>query len=102
MRKILLSFLCVFSLVVLSFAQDNHDGHNHDNNDQADHAEDHGNGHGHANECGHVEEDVFDPQKVAFHHISDQNIYSIGPWHFPLPCILKSDAGWDIFSSGKR
>ena len=58
MRKILLSFLCVFSLTVLSFGQEGHEGHNHDNNDQADHAEDHGNSHAHGNECGHVEEDV--------------------------------------------
>lgn len=42
----------------------------------------------------------FDPGGVAFHHISDQNIYSIGPFHFPLPCILyASGQGVDFFSS---
>ena len=44
----------------------------------------------------------FNPGAVAFHHISDQNIYSIGPWHFPLPVISwVPKKGFDIFSSGK-
>ena len=73
----------------------NHDSHDHGNGG-ADHA------HGQTNACGMAHEDptTFNAAKVAFHHISDQNIYSIGPWHFPLPCIVKSKEGWDFFSSG--
>ena len=100
MRKLSLSFLCIICISVFAFSQAHHDDHEHDDHmEQTEHADDHGNGHG--NECGHSEEDVFNPQKVAFHHISDQNIYSIGPFSIPLPCILKSDAGWEVFSSGK-
>ncbi len=48
------------------------------------------------------EEHKFDPKSTAFHHISDLNVYSIGPWNFPLPCILYAPGkGWSVFSSGK-
>ena len=78
-------------------------GQGHGDHAHQDHA---GHGHGHVhgpNECGMAAEDptTFDAAKVAFHHISDQNIYSIGPWHFPLPCIVKDNEGWHFFSSGK-
>jgi F-type H+-transporting ATPase subunit a len=44
----------------------------------------------------------FNPGATAFHHISDQNIYSIGPWHFPLPCIFYIPGqGWEFFSSSR-
>lgn len=44
----------------------------------------------------------FDPKATAFHHISDLNVYSIGPWNLPLPCILYAPtAGWSVFSSGR-
>ncbi len=50
---------------------------------------------------GH-ESHEFDPKGTAFHHISDLNVYSVGPWNFPLPCILYAPShGWSIFSSGK-
>lgn len=68
---------------------------NHENHDDHDHG-DHG-------EC-HIphHEDVFNPGAVAFHHISDQNIFSIGPWHIPLPVIAwVPGEGVDVFSSGK-
>jgi F-type H+-transporting ATPase subunit a len=43
-----------------------------------------------------------DVEAIAFHHISDANVYSIGPWSFPLPCILynKDTGKWSTFSSG--
>ena len=116
-------FLFVFTL---SFAQHNHKGHDHSKHDHSghdhkghdhsghdhkghdhsghDHAHgDHAHGGAHVNACGIAGEDprVFNAGKVAFHHISDQNIYSIGPWHFPLPCIVKDNEGWHFFSSGK-
>jgi len=44
----------------------------------------------------------FDPAATAFHHISDQNIYSIGPFNLALPCLLYTPGkGWDIFSSSR-
>lgn len=54
----------------------------------------------------HFHEDVieeeYDATSTAFHHISDANVYSIGSFNFPLPCILYAkDQGLDIFSSGK-
>ena len=43
----------------------------------------------------------FDPGKTAFHHIADANVFSIGPWSIPLPCIIYSpDQGFSVFSSG--
>lgn len=52
--------------------------------------------------CGHHEEHEFDPGETAFHHISDANVYSIGPWQFSLPCILYApESGWDVFMSSK-
>ncbi|NND05681.1 MAG: F0F1 ATP synthase subunit A [Saprospiraceae bacterium] len=54
--------------------------------------------------CAHVghHEGDFDPGSTAFHHIADPNLYSIGVWNFPLPCILyNKDQGWDIFMSSK-
>lgn len=50
----------------------------------------------------HGESEEFDPAATAFHHISDQNIYSIGPFNIPLPCMLYTKGkSWDIFSSSK-
>jgi hypothetical protein len=56
---------------------------------------------------GSGEHGEFDPAATAFHHISDQNIYSIGPFNVPLPCMLYAPGkgsfleSWDIFSSSK-
>ncbi|MEP7194935.1 MAG: F0F1 ATP synthase subunit A [Saprospiraceae bacterium] len=48
------------------------------------------------------EHKAYNAKETAFHHISDLNVYSIGPWNFPLPCILYSkEQGWTIISSGK-
>lgn len=49
-----------------------------------------------------AEHGKFDPGATAIHHISDANVFSIlDAVRIPLPMILKSDKGWDIFSSGK-
>ncbi len=49
---------------------------------------------------GHHEE--FKADASAFHHISDLNVYTIGPWNLPLPCILYAPGkGLSMFSSGK-
>lgn len=59
------------------------------------HDDNHGEGHDdHSGE--------YDPTGVAFHHVSDQNIYNIGPWAFPLPCFLYAPGeGWTVMSSSK-
>ncbi|MBK8483271.1 MAG: F0F1 ATP synthase subunit A [Saprospiraceae bacterium] len=119
MKQIIILFIVVFVGSGRIFSQEStsgannsivqehsHEGHNHD-----DHA-----GHSHNNvtpaspqetaphAAAHAstEDHKFDPKSTAFHHISDLNVYSIGPWNFPLPCILYSpDNGWSCFSSGK-
>lgn len=114
MRRFFWIFICFLSLSVVATAQHDghdHDGHDHDHdhehqqsNDHATHAEHDGAHIEQVGQCNIPHEDpkVFNPGKVAFHHISDQNIYSIGPWHFPLPCILYGHGGGlDVFSSSK-
>ncbi len=45
---------------------------------------------------------TFDPGATAFHHIADANVYSIGPWNIPLPCILYAPGeGLSMFMSSK-
>ena len=123
MKKLLTAFLLIFSLVITVNAQDHdhdheteqHDGHNHSDHDGHDHGN-HNHDGGHAtgashdgehhdevNACGVVTHySEFDPGALAFHHISDQNVYNIGPVQLPLPCILYSkESGIDFFSSGK-
>ncbi len=94
-----------------------HSGHDHSGHDHAksnkknhqkgahsDHGHDQGH-HSHVNACGdeiHDHSAVFNPGAVAFHHISDHNVYSIGPLQFSLPCILYTHGGGvDFFSSGR-
>ena len=75
MRRI--SFiLCFLSLSLFALAQD----HNHNHDDGHGHSHDTHADAGHANECGYVAEShEFDPANTAFHHIADQNVFSIGP-----------------------
>ncbi len=93
-------------------AQDDHDhsGHDHSTHQQDDHGDDHNSAeqthHPHGDEeahgCGDHGHHEFDPGATAFHHIGDANVYSIGPWQIPLPCLLYApDHGWSVFSSGK-
>ncbi|MBK7467396.1 MAG: hypothetical protein IPJ43_11535 [Saprospiraceae bacterium] len=52
--------------------------------------------------AGGHEEAEFKADEAAFHHISDLNVYSIGPWNLPLPCMLYApNKGWSFFSSSK-
>lgn len=124
MRQFFLIFICFLSLSIIASAQDEH---NHDHSGHDHHGHDHGHnhsdhaGHDHAAHAGHGNQDgahiesigscriphedktVFNPGKTAFHHISDQNVYSIGPWQLPLPVIAYNHGGGgvDVFSSGK-
>lgn len=103
----------IFSLMIcVAFsmsAQDNHDGHDHSGHDHSthDHSVDDHSGHDHGAEahaeehggCGHHGE--FDVSQTAMHHISDANVYSIGPLQIPLPIMLQSDDGWELGMSSK-
>ncbi|MEE9373590.1 MAG: F0F1 ATP synthase subunit A [Saprospiraceae bacterium] len=109
--KLISTFIATVVLSLSAFAHDhNHDqGQDHHNyNEKADaaahvddlisHEDDHlscdlADNHGH---------EEFDPGNTAFHHIGDANVYSIGPWQFPLPCILyNTKSGLDLFLSNK-
>ncbi len=115
MKKILFIFISVFALSICLSAQThqghnhdghnhgthNHDGHNHDGHSHGAKHDKHAKGHdkGHTHDDHHNE---FDASATAFHHIGDANIYTIGPWSFPLPCMLYAPGkGWSFFSSGK-
>ncbi len=88
-------------------AQHNHDGHDHDGHDHSGHShDDHGHSHDthHTLGCGlhSAHGGEFDPGATAFHHIADANIYSIGPFGIPLPCIpFVPGEGFDFFLSSK-
>ena len=111
--KSLVTLILVFASSLVFAQSDGHndqDGHDHGSSDQEAHqvdshsadSDDHG---GHGNECAfHHEQDPenFNPQEIAFHHIADANVYSIGPLQLPLPCILYSkESGVDVFLSNK-
>lgn len=104
MRSILLIFTCFFLGTGLAFAQDGSHDHNHDHSDgHHDHSHDtdgHHDGGDHM-VCGISVSHDYDAAATALHHISDANVYSIGPLHLPLPCILYTDGKWTTFMSSK-
>ncbi len=74
-------FLLVFGRISGAFAQENHS---------------------HDMEGEESEQTGYDPTNTALHHISDQNVFSLGFAQLPLPVIVYSKAdGWNAFSSGK-
>ncbi|RMG87340.1 MAG: ATP synthase F0 subunit A [Bacteroidetes bacterium] len=100
--------ILVSLLFVSAVVSAQHDAHEHPQSAEAPHSEaTHHEGGVHYETVGecqipHEDPTVFNPGKVAFHHISDQNVYSIGPFQLPLPCILYSeDGGLDVFLSSK-
>ncbi len=100
----LVAFLSlVFCLTFSMSAQHDHAGHDHTGHDHSghDHAgHDHGTAKAGADDshegCGHAHGGEFDVAATAMHHISDANVYSIGPLQIPLPVMLKSDDGWKV------
>lgn len=53
-----------------------------------------------AHEAGHGDE-KFNPGEMIMHHIADAHEWHIyGNLHMPLPVILKTDKGFEFFSSG--
>ncbi|MDX1476223.1 MAG: F0F1 ATP synthase subunit A [Saprospiraceae bacterium] len=96
-------FTSIFSLFLALAAVGQHDDQQAGHEDQQ-HTESHAD-HGHHDlGCGieHHEVTEYEPGPVAFHHIADQNIFTIGPVWFHLPCILYApETGLSVFSSGK-
>ena len=86
-------FVLVFSLILgVAGAWAQHDDHSH--------GDDHEHHEGGCDVGHHEDGGEYNPGAVAFHHISDQNIFTIGPWELPLPCILYApEQGWSVFSS---
>lgn len=98
----LFALLVAFPVSAYSQHTDNHGDHHSDTthiiNDHDDHVE---GTHDHA--ChfhGDVVDTIYDATGTAYHHTGDANVYSIGSFNFPLPCILYSKGqGLDVFSS---
>jgi F-type H+-transporting ATPase subunit a len=90
MQKYILTLLVLAIVRTLSFGQE-HEGHNH-SHDSA-----------HTEICGqHDHDPTFDAGSTALHHIADANVYSIGPFNIPLPCIIYvPEEGFHFFSSSK-
>src|SRR5688500_4090956 len=102
LRRFLASF-CFFSVLALTvaFPATSLSQHNKQHESEQPHkngpdslgvtgVHEHADGHA-AHSChfhGEIVEDEFDATTTAFHHIADANVYSIGSFNFPFPCIL--------------
>ncbi len=96
------TFLSIFFLAIFQVAIYGQDDHSHDGHDSHSESKEHTDDHGHDSPCGGHHDTEFDAQATAFHHIGDANVYSIGPWSIPLPCMLYAPGhGWSFFSSAK-
>ncbi|TAK41226.1 MAG: ATP synthase F0 subunit A [Saprospiraceae bacterium] len=94
MRQYILTLICAFVLSPFAYSQDHSEERQKHETTTTEEQQEAG--------CGDHKKEAFNPGATAFHHISDQNIYNIGPWSIPLPCILYNAAqGWSLFSSGK-
>lgn len=95
MRRYIYIFV-VLSLVKLSASAQ----HDFQHQDHLNHHEHHD--HEHCGDHHHHGEVAFDAGNTALHHIADANVYSIGPFNIPLPCILfVPGEGFLVFSSAK-
>lgn len=55
----------------------------------------------HSNSAAPTGEEKFNPGEMIVHHISDAHEWHLwGHTHIPLPVILKTDKGFEFFSSG--
>ena len=106
MSRNIYSALLIFVAIMFSFPafsgdqQHDHNGQDHSGHDHAAQGND---DNGHGNACGHtLAKGPYNPGAAAFHHISDQNVYNIGPLQLPLPCLMYIHGeGLDVFSSGR-
>ncbi len=94
MRRYLLTLLYSFFIASIAISQENPEHTSEQGDRDAD---------SHTTiVCGEEVSHDFNPGAVAFHHVSDQNIYNIGPFNIPLPCILYVPGeGLHTFSSRK-
>jgi F-type H+-transporting ATPase subunit a len=92
MQKLIYAFLILFSLRLSAYTADpNYRAGSEDQ--MASHQADCGIDH-------HGQE--FDAGSTALHHIADANVYSIGPFNFPLPCMIYVPGeGFQFFSSSQ-
>lgn len=94
----ILIFLGLFlaGIVTPGFAQHENQENTHEEASSADHEQ--------GDLCAHTghHDEEFDPAATAFHHIANPNLFSIGPYNFPLPCILYAPGhGLEIFSASR-
>jgi F-type H+-transporting ATPase subunit a len=62
----------------------------------------HGSGHSDSEQLAGHHEEEFDIKNTIFHHIGNQNVFSIGSLNLPLPVILYApEKGWTVFMSSK-
>jgi F-type H+-transporting ATPase subunit a len=99
-RNIFSSLLIFIAMMVSTAAFSGDQQHDQEGHDHSSHNHD---DHGHENACGiNLEKGPYNPGAAAFHHISDQNVYNIGPLQLPLPCIMYIHGeGFNVFSSGR-
>ena len=112
MLKIKSLIIILLAFAISLPAKDTPEGHaepqqteNHDDHQEGEEAhgdQDHSD-HGHEMGCGlEGHHGDFDPGETAMHHIADANVYSIGPWQIPLPCILYApEGGFEFFMSSR-
>ena len=94
MRRYILTLICSIFIATFAFSQEHPEEHTSGTDEHATTE--------HTTICGVEENHEFDPGATAFHHISDQNVYNIGPVSLPLPCILYVPGeGFHVFSSSK-
>jgi len=100
MLRFFLSTIYIFAFALLGLAQ--HDHSSHDGHDHGTHGHHGHDGHSQGAICGEAAHHEFNAGDNAIHHISDANVYSIGPLQIPLPVILYApDKGWDFFMASK-
>ncbi len=95
----------MFAFPATGLCQQNSENHEETADHTVDSSKMEGHEGGESHAChfhGDVEETEYDATSTAYHHISDANVFNIGSFNFPLPCILFSKGqGWDFFSSKK-
>ncbi len=109
MQKSIFSVILMLLFGFSGYAYQGHQNPGHQQRGEVTHQNAEHNNHnshgGHTNACGVTvsHDGPYDAGQAAFHHIADQNIYTIGPFHFPLPVIIyeKDTKDFQFFSSGK-
>ncbi|MCS6935021.1 MAG: F0F1 ATP synthase subunit A [Chitinophagales bacterium] len=97
MRKLLIISLLIISTAIPSFAEHHKDNTSSASTNQAESATAHQTDHNHSST-----HEKFDPGRIILEHILDAHSWHLaGHASIPLPVILHTDKGFEIFSSGK-